>query len=160
MNDGDNFILDRLGDGTLQVDTETGDIYSTMVLESRFGNHRGLYKLIGWSDPDGYKRIHLRDGKRSKGVAAHRIVWLSAHRDIPDNYVVDHINRDRTDNRLPNLRLLHHSLNSDCGSKLGRHDIELIRGLYFTGHFTMTDLSFMYDVSKSVIWSAIRTRKL
>jgi hypothetical protein len=159
MNAGDLLILERLDDGTLQVDVETGDIYSTKVLESRLGNQSGLFKLKGWYDPDGYLRIHIRNGKKSKSVAAHRIVWLSVNRDIPDNYLVDHINRDRTDNRLSNLRLLHISQNSDCGSKLGNWEIELIRGLYFTGDFKIMDLAFMFDVEKGVIWRAINERR-
>jgi len=47
---------------------------------------------------NGY-RASMLDGKL---YLAHRIIWKLVHDEEPD--VIDHINRDRTDNRLRNLR--------------------------------------------------------
>lgn len=36
---------------------------------------------------------------------AHRLIWIWNNGDIPDGYIIDHINEIRNDNRLSNLRL-------------------------------------------------------
>lgn len=39
-----------------------------------------------------------------KHLLAHRVIWMIVHGKIPDGYEIDHINGDRSDNRLANLR--------------------------------------------------------
>lgn len=50
--------------------------------------------------PDGYRRIQVD----KKLYYAHQLIWLWVYGEIPSQEV-DHINRDRDDNRLCNLRL-------------------------------------------------------
>jgi len=38
-----------------------------------------------------------------KSYCAHRLIWLYVYGKFPDNYI-DHINHDRSDNRIENLR--------------------------------------------------------
>lgn len=38
-------------------------------------------------------------------VGGHRIVWEMHHGPIPEGMQIDHVNRDRSDNRLQNIRL-------------------------------------------------------
>lgn len=54
----------------------------------------------GSLDKDGYLIIKVK-GKQFK---AHHIVWLLVYGDFP-NQEIDHINRNKTDNRIENLRL-------------------------------------------------------
>lgn len=54
--------------------------------------------IAGGLQGNGYIRIFI--GYR--GFMAHRLAWLYMHGDWP--YVIDHINRNRTDNRISNLR--------------------------------------------------------
>jgi len=55
---------------------------------------------------DGYLRIRIGE----KTYPAHRLAWLIYYRESPDA-IIDHINRDRFDNRIVNLRLVTHSEN-------------------------------------------------
>lgn len=55
-------------------------------------------QIAGWLSQDGYRYLKI-DNKR---LCAHRVVWMLYHKEIPDQ--IDHINMDRADNRIANLR--------------------------------------------------------
>jgi hypothetical protein len=44
-------------------------------------------------------------------VLVHRVVWTMHHGAIPKGYQIDHINGDRADNRIENLRVVPQELN-------------------------------------------------
>ena len=75
--------------------------------------------IAGSISPQGYRYLAF-DGK---ATPAHRLAWLWAHGELPLGDV-DHINRDRLDNRLENLRVVTRSVNAHnsagrslCGKK-------------------------------------------
>jgi hypothetical protein len=61
----------------------------------------------------GYRSIRL-DGQL---LRAHRLAWLYVHGVMPPDEI-DHINGDRGDNRITNLRLATHTENTRNGRKL------------------------------------------
>lgn len=56
----------------------------------------------GYNHKDGYRCIQL-DGK---SYMAHRIVYLMHYGEIPKGMQIDHINHNRSDNRIENLRIV------------------------------------------------------
>lgn len=80
---------------------------------------------VGCFDSNGYVLIGV-DNKRYR---AHRLAWLYVHGYFPEQ-IVDHINMDRSDNRIENLRLASKSCNAQnsktqINNKTGR------RGVWF-----------------------------
>jgi hypothetical protein len=55
----------------------------------------------------GYTGIRIN----SKRYSAHRLIWIWHNGDIPKRMEIDHINRNRGDDRIENLRLATHQEN-------------------------------------------------
>lgn len=81
----------------LTYDYDSGLFYRKLIIGSK-GNPGDLAGHI--SRRLGYRIISV-DGKQ---YFAHRLAWLYLYGEWPP-YQVDHINRDRTDNKADNLRL-------------------------------------------------------
>lgn len=67
----------------------------------------------------GYRKVRVYvSNKVTLQARAHRVIWYKYFGDIPEGLVVDHINGDRADNRIENLRLVNHTDNSqNCTGK-------------------------------------------
>lgn len=79
----------------LDYNHETGDFFW------KVNRTRGVKKgdkAYSAKNSTGYVQIGI-DGKRYN---AHRLAWFYVHKEFP--YIIDHINRIRTDNRICNLR--------------------------------------------------------
>ncbi len=63
--------------------------------------------VAGTINPRGYRRIIIN----GKNYAAHRLAWLYAYGYCPE-HVIDHMNGNRADNRLDNIRHVTRSCNS------------------------------------------------
>lgn len=73
----------------------------------------GHLKRRGWFadltiSSDGYRQVRV--GR--KMMKAHRVAWEIVNGPIEDKLVIDHINGDRADNRISNLRLVDKTRNS------------------------------------------------
>nr|DAE48867.1 MAG TPA: endonuclease [Caudoviricetes sp.] len=94
----------------LSYDKETG--LFTWIKKSAVNTRIG--GVAGHFNSDGYRRI----GFRGVQYIAAKLAWYSVTGEWPPN-IIDHINRDRTDDRWANLRLADHSLNMANTPKQG-----------------------------------------
>lgn len=87
-----------------------------------------------FSSSHGYRQVSLGNKK----IYAHRLIWLYCHGELPAD-TIDHINRDRADNRLENLRSISHRENN------------LNKGVFSHNTSGRTGVSWCKQTSK---WSA------
>lgn len=73
----------------------------------------GNYRLVESKEHNrGYTEVFpYTDEKKRKYLLLHRLVWCSFIGNIEDNYVIDHKNADKKDNRLINLQCITQSQN-------------------------------------------------
>ncbi len=106
----------------------------------------------------GYPSLRIRlsfgDKEIRGSVSVHRAMWVLC-RGIPLSLSaeVDHIDRNKENNRLENLRLVYKDENR-C-RKLTYADAEEIRRCYAAGETSRT-LSQKYSISTGAIWKIVR----
>ena len=144
-----SIISELLQYGKIIIDYENGKIFSTRIR----GMNGKKSELLG-ANLNGYIVHRLYYNNKKYAIRAHQIIWISKHGNIPPGLTIDHINRNRKDNRLSNLRLVtysENSLNRDAYPiKITRNDeadiVELVKAGY-----SYRDISELYPICKSQI---------
>lgn len=106
----------------VSYDPETG-VFSNLVARPNlpFGAH------VGWASGNGYRSASI-DGVTYR---LNRLAWLYMTGEWPpEGYMVDHANRDRTDDRWANLRLANPSQNS-ANAQLSKRNSSGHKGIYW-----------------------------
>jgi hypothetical protein len=107
----------------LVYEPDTG-VLRWRVDRGRYGNRLKAGMVAGGRDPCGYIKVRVDD----RLIGAHRIAWAMQHGHWPKE--VDHINRDKGDNRLVNLREATRSHNNANRDGLP-NGVRVLRGKYF-----------------------------
>lgn len=93
----DEIIKGALDEGRIGTDSVSGVTYrfsGSKTIEHQTKNKAGYVVFT----------LHF-SGKRIQ-AKAHRAIWIAANGILERNTVIDHINRNKSDNRLANLRLV------------------------------------------------------
>lgn len=99
----DEMALEAIQRGYIEVDVDSGFAYSMRFWGKRLGCiNKGGYRVF---------TLHL-DGLR-KQIKLHRLIWIASNGLPPKGSQIDHINRNKSDNRIVNLRLADSKLNSN-----------------------------------------------
>lgn len=91
--------------------------YHGLYEASNFGNIKSYWKktVIALKQLDnghGYKFVTLHDiNGVKKQIYVHRIIWITFKGDIPENMEIDHLDCDRANNCISNLRTVTHAEN-------------------------------------------------
>lgn len=87
-------------------DKDTGAFTRIAALSKRSARHVG--SICGSRNKvTGYVEMNVGGRKQY----AHRLAWIYVYGYVPDGMRVDHVNRERSDNRISNLRLASHADN-------------------------------------------------
>jgi len=141
----DALIVQQIFGGYWLPELSTGRIYSRTA---------GRY-LISRPHKDGYLFVLTMSGV---DVPVARVIWIAAH-GIPelDYLQIDHINENKQDNRIDNLRLLTPSGNQMHSNSLFTfEEAETIRRKYDGGNYSLRALGREYGVSPVCIRRIVR----
>lgn len=106
----------------LRYEPETGHFYWTRPVNGRIK----VGQLAGVVDSTGYRRIMVQ----GKSYMAHHLAWLVVFGQLPTSDM-DHINRNRQDNRIDNLREVTRSQNmQNTGTR--KDNKSGVRGVYWS----------------------------
>lgn len=135
-----DFVIANIHD-ILEYNPDTGELVWKFVDFSDRGdaifNKKYAGKVAGNVGRDGYRNLQVRGWPFS----AHRLAWYITYGKWPDNQI-DHINGNRDDNRLCNLR--------DCTSLVNARNVGL-RATNISGHRGVTYNKSM-DMWQAYIW--------
>lgn len=128
---------------------ESGRIYSNVIGDFLKTREIGGYQFLPFTLTHG-------GSKYQSTVSLHRALWILC-RGIPPflHADVDHIDGNRQNNCLANLRLIPHEENSR--RHLTYADAESIRSRRREGA-TLRELSHEFSVSKSAVWNVVSGR--
>ena len=163
----DELIVTALINKDIIVDAESGKVFRT---RGNGGLPLKEPKELQGSLCNGYRVSTLHGNGVRKQVRLHRVVWISQNGIPPEGYVVDHINNDKTDNRIANLQLLKAEENSTKARRDGLYlvgddspvaklTVELKEKIffdYYSGGGSYTQLAMKYGVSKSRIAQIVK----
>lgn len=117
-------------------------------------------KMKFWKNPSGYYYFKAYQDGKPKAYAAHRFIWEYFNEPIPDKMTIDHINNDKLDNRLENLRVTTNAFNCRRRkyNKLNMEMAEELRKLHSENIYSYSQLAAMFDVAKTTVYNCVKEK--
>ena len=79
-----------------------------LLRKTKTSNRVKVGDVVGSISKSGY----IKTGIDNKTHLVHRLIWIWHNGEIDNNLLLDHINQDKVDNRIENLRLVNRQENS------------------------------------------------
>lgn len=98
---------------------------------SDMGNVKSVYRSIirkQWQSDSGYMYVGLKQNGKQKQHRVNILVYESFIGPVPEGMHINHINEDKTDNRLENLNLMTPKQNANWGTRNDRISSAKING--------------------------------
>ena len=83
-------------------------------------NHTDREHLLSPGNCNGYLRVNLCKNGVKKYFLVHRLVYSTFVGEIPEGCEINHINENKTDNRLCNIEAISHKANINWGTGIAR----------------------------------------
>jgi len=114
-----------------------------VVRKKRTSNNVRVGDVINTKSGNGY----LLGSFKGKQHGLHRIIWTMVHGAIPDGLGIDHINGDRHDNRVVNLRnVTQHENCKNCVK--AKNNTTGVTGVYFRKDTSKWSASIKFNYRK------------
>ncbi|WP_110877309.1 HNH endonuclease [Franconibacter helveticus] len=110
-------VVDRY----FSYDPKSGVLYC----KTPFGNKKCGDRIGGKAD-GGYLKVRFK----GKNIRLHRIIWILVNGEIPSSLVVDHIDGDKLNNRISNLRLCTQNQNT-LNRRVHSNNASGFKGVYY-----------------------------
>jgi hypothetical protein len=119
-------------------------------------------ELVPRDNGQGYGVVNVGFRGTTIKMTMHRLVWIAANGEIPAGVEIDHLNRDVSDNRIDNLRLVTHSENlrnrNFSGPKTRLTDDQL--GEVLNGTIPCSELARLWGFSPGYLTAIRRGEQL
>lgn len=75
-----------------------------------------------------YRTVHFKVMGKSKRLKVHRLVWMAFNGEIPEGFVINHIDENPANNALNNLSLATYRENANWGTRNERISAKMTNG--------------------------------
>lgn len=126
--------------------------------KNRYGEYKRIRELKTTLS-NGYPTVYIDIGEGHKKYTVHRLVAKAFIPREDGKDCVDHIDGDKTNNHVSNLRWVTHAENTQYGktSKLNREQVEEIKRLYKLG-YSQRAIADMFGVTQCPIQNIVNGR--